>query len=133
MEKKYRIYVYLWLISLILFVNGCKTVEEPKYLPVKDYDIRLTQAKQARTTWMRLLQNAKTVDDAIKAREHLDKIQEEIEAIEAGKKIKQDVDDGFESTKKRTIVFGPLGIVLIAAKWIVDKSFILYPWNWRAF
>ncbi len=125
-------YLVLAAFAASMF-SGCATVELPPPEPVQDAEIRFLHAQEERKTWLRLLQDAQTVTDAIKAREHLDKIQLEIEAIEAGKDFKDDAELGFKSTKERTIVYGPVGIVLVAAKWIVDKSFIIYPWNWRAF
>ncbi|MBN1864352.1 MAG: DUF4349 domain-containing protein [Victivallales bacterium] len=114
-------------------MSGCATVEVPPPEPVQDAETRLLHAQEERKTWLRLLQEAQGVTDAIKAREHLDRVQLEIEAIEAGRDFKDDAEAGFKSTKERTIIYGPVGIVLVAAKWIIDKSFIIYPWNWRAF
>ena len=121
------------VLSQILLIAGCATMEDPNYKIPEDRKQRLIHAKENRKALTRLLQTAKTVDDAIKAREHLQKNQELIEAIEDNKKIEAQVSDGFKSTKERTVVYGPIGWVLVGSKWIVEKLFIVYPWNWRAF
>lgn len=132
--KQIKRFFFCGMVTVqMLLIAGCATVEDPNYKIPEDKEQRLDHAKENRKTLMRLLQTAKTVDDAIKAREHLEKNQELIEAIEDNNKIEAQVSDGFKSTKERTVVYGPFGWVLIGSKWIVDKLFIVYPWNWRAF
>lgn len=133
MKQIKKILIIALISSLLSIVTGCRTIHEPKYKPIKDTEIRLKHAKHERKTFTRLLENAKSVDDAIKAREHLEKNQILIEELEAGKKIKDDVDDGFKSTTERTVVYGPIGWVLVGSKWVIEKLYIIYPWNWRAF
>lgn len=133
MKRFYSIFLVVGGISSIMFCSGCATVEEPKYIPVKDFEMRLVHAKKERETWLRLLQHAQSVDEAVKVRENLEHIQTNIEDLETGRKTQKDLDAGFESTKKRTVIYGPIGVVLVGAKWITEKCFILYPWNWRAF
>lgn len=133
MKKNYYIFICFSILSVLLMGTGCATVSEPKHKPVADIETRLAQAKKERDTWTRLLQHAQTVDDAVKAREELHHIQVNIEDLEAGKKTQRDLDAGFKSTKERTVIYGPIGWVLVGSKWIIEKCFILYPWNWRAF
>lgn len=133
MKKNYYIFICFSILSVLLMGTGCATVSEPKHKPVADIETRLDQAKKERDTWTRLLQHAQTVDDAVKAREELQHIQVNIEDLEAGKKTQRDLDAGFKSTKERTVIYGPIGWVLVGSKWIIEKCFILYPWNWRAF
>lgn len=133
MKKKYSVFLLLGILCQVLFFSGCATIEEPKHSPVIDFEARIKHEKQARKTWNRLLENAQSVDDAIKAKEHLERIQQNVEALEAGKQTREDIDAGFKSTKERTVVYGPIGWVFIGSKWVLDKLFIIYPWNWRAF
>lgn len=133
MKQIKRFFFCGMVITQIVLIAGCATVEDPNYKIPKDRAQRLIQAKDNRRTLTRLLQTAKTVDDAVKAREHLAKNQEVIEEIEDNKKIEVQVSDGFKSTKERTVVYGPIGWVLVGCKWILDKLYIVYPWNWRAF
>ena len=133
MKKKYSILLPSAVLCQILFCSGCATIEEPKHTPVVDFETRIKHEKQARKTWIRLLQDAQSVDDAIKAKEHLERIQQDIEALKAGKQTKADIDAGFKSTKERTVVYGPIGWAFVGSKWVLDKLFIIYPWNWRAF
>lgn len=133
MKKIYCNFPFYLILLLILAGAGCATVEEPKYVPIKDYEKRLEHAKSERDTLNRIIQNAQTVNEVIDAKERLENVQKQIEELETGQKVQADLDAGFESTEKRTVVYGPIGWVLIGSKWIVDKMFILYPWNWRAF
>lgn len=128
--SKLLLYPVLWAI---IICAGCATVEEPKYVPVKDYDKRLEHAKTERKTLTGIMENAKNVNDLIQAKERLELVQKQIEELESGKKVQSDMDAGFESTKKRTVIYGPIGWVLVGSKWIVEKLYICYPWNWRAF
>lgn len=124
----------IYLISLsILVCAGCATIEEPKYVPVIDYSKRLENAKNERDALTRIIQNAQSVNEVIDAKERLENVQKQIEELETGKKVQADLDAGFESTKKRTVIYGPIGWVLVGSKWVVEKLFICYPWNWRAF
>jgi hypothetical protein len=116
------------LLSVSVF-TGCATIEEPKYPPVKDYEARLAHARKERDAFRNLLQKAQSVDDTIKIKEQLSEIQTRIEELEAGKKARRDIDAGFKSTKKRTIVYGPLGWITVGVKWIVEKLYICYPWD----
>ena len=120
------------VLLVLLVLSGCATVKEPPPPPEVDNEARLEHALEVRKNLLRLLQEANNVDDAIKAREHLSVVQAEIEAIETGKKYAES-EDGFKSTKERTIVYGPVGFVLLLSKWIFDKSYIIYPWYWRVY
>ncbi len=133
MKKNYSILLFSFVLCLLLFGSGCATVEEPKHMPRTDYEKRLTHAHKERKTLERLLDHAQSVDDAVQIRDNLARVQKQIEELETGKKVQKDIDDGFESTKKRTVVYGPIGWVFIGSKWILDKLYIIYPWNWRAF
>ena len=120
------------MFMLVLF-SGCATVKEPKNLPVKDMTTRLNIIKQEREAYLRLLDKTTDVDDVIKIQNNLKIIQDEIEKHEKQIKDTKDEADGFETTTERTVVYGPIGWVLIGSKWLIDKLFIIYPWNWRAF
>jgi uncharacterized protein DUF4349 len=133
MKKKYSSFLFFFVLSSIIICSGCATVEEPKYVPIKDYKTRLEHAKQERKALNNILAHAQTVDTSVQARERLERVQRQIEELEAGQKVQNDLDAGFESTKKRTIVYGPIGWVLVGSSWILEHLFILYPWNWRAY
>jgi hypothetical protein len=133
MKKIYSIFFLIGVVCMILLSSGCATVDEPLPPAPIDYEMRLKHAKKQRETLTRLLEHAQSVDDAVNARDQLAKVQKEIENLEAGKLNKKLMADGFKSTKKRTVVYGPIGWVLVGSKWIVDKLYIMYPWNWRAF
>lgn len=133
MKRFYYVFTSSWLLLILLAGSGCSTIKEPKHQPVIDFEERIMHTKKARKAWLRLLENAQTVDDAVKAREHLDQIQQNLEALEAGKKTKDDIDAGFKPTKERLVVWGPIGYLMWLATWLVDKLYIIYPWDWHVF
>jgi hypothetical protein len=131
-QKLSCIYIYIIMLVCVLF-SGCATVKEPKTLPVKDLDTRLNIIKKEREAYLRLLDKTTDVDDVVTIQSNLKIIQSQIENNEKLLKDKKDEADGFETTTERTVVYGPIGWVLVGSKWILDKLFIVYPWNWRAF
>ena len=133
MKKIYSIFLFSLVCCLLLFSSGCATVEEPKHVARIDYEQRLAHAKRERETYDRILQHAQSLDDAVQARDNLHRAQRQIEELEAGQKEQKDIDAGFKSTKERTVVYGPIGWVLVGSKWIIEHLFIIYPWNWRAY
>jgi len=94
---------------------------------------RLEAAELARAKWMEYLQNSKTVDETIRAKEELDKINREIRAILEGKDYpgerslsKEERQHKFKNVEERGILYGPIGIVLELTEWILRK---LYLWR----
>ena len=90
---------------------------------------RLEAAELARTKWMGLLRNSQSVNDTIRAKEELDKIHEEIAEIYRGGTSSADEEKSeydFKDTKERTIIYGPIGVVLKFTEWLLEK---LYIWH----
>jgi len=83
---------------------------------------RLEQDKIARDKYTEMMKTAKTVDEVDKARQQLADVQEEIEMLEI------DVAPNETETqwkKKQTVVYGPLGWVLVGTEWILKKLFVV--------
>jgi len=125
-------YLIICLTALVL-LNACATVEEPKLPSKQDLESRMKILKKERKTYMRLLDKAGTPEDTKEIRTGLDEVQTEYEKTQDMMNELRDREEGFESTKKRTIVYGPVGWVLVGSRVILDKLYIIYPWTWKTF
>ena len=120
-------------LGAVAFLNACATVEEPKLPPPKDLEARMTILKKERKTYMRLLDKAQTPEDAKEIRAGLDEVQAEYEKTQDMINELKDREAGFKSTKTRTVVYGPVGWVLVGSRVILDKLYVIYPWTWKTF
>ena len=94
---------------------------------------RLDAAELARRKWMEHLENSQSVDETIRAKEELDKINREIRGILEGRDLdrgqtlsKEELQHKFKNVETRDILYGPIGIVLELTEWILRK---LYLWR----
>jgi vesicle coat complex subunit len=114
-------------------LNACATVEEPKLPSKQDLESRMKILKKERKTYMRLLDKAASSEEARDISSGLNEVQTEYEKTQEMMNDVRDREEGFESTKKRTIVYGPVGWVLVGSRVILDKLYIIYPWTWKTF
>ena len=111
-------------ICLPAFSSGAAVKDSKKTR--KDIEARLLHAETARKKWLEHLENARTVNETVRAKDELDKIQIEIEELKAGREVDV-VDDNtkFKSVKKRKRWYGPLGAVLHMTQYILEKLYIM--------
>jgi len=133
---KKRVVQYLMLLFCLIvvaFLNACATVDDPKFPSAKVLEARMDILKKERATYMRLLDQVNSPSDTKEIRSGLDDVQSEYEKTQLMLEEISDIEDGFRNTQKRTVVYGPVGWVLVGSKVLLDKLFIIYPWTWKAF
>ena len=132
------------LLTLLLFsamlpfaalcISGCassKTVEKSEDLTVTPHK-EPQVAEQNRVRLMEEADNADTIDKKVDLSEAVARDDEEIIRLKSGRKVSEDPSesrdkrDGFKSTKERTIVYGPVGLVLRFTEWLLTKLYIVH-------
>ncbi|GEM_PF-3814047 len=89
----------------------------------KDNKRRLEQAIIARDRYMQLMKDAKTVDEADKAKAGLDRAQEDVEYLQLS--LEEAPQKKFEH---KTPIYGPLGWVLLLTEFTFKRLYIIYEW-----
>jgi hypothetical protein len=136
--------IYL-LVSAMIFVFGCSTTPQSKDKALvgapdksgikqeeltntgnrdtayKDNKKRLEQAIIARDRYMQLMRDARTVEEADRAKEGLDRAQETVEYLQL--ELEETPQVKFEH---KTPIYGPLGWVLIITEFTLKRLYILF-------
>ncbi|MFZ2653277.1 MAG: hypothetical protein WAX69_00020 [Victivallales bacterium] len=89
----------------------------------KDNKRRLEQAVLARDKYMEIMRNAKTMEEADKAKDALGRAQQDVEFLQLELEEKPEVE-----FKHLTPIYGPLGWVLLITEFTFKRLYILYEW-----
>jgi len=126
------IFVLSLFLSLFIF-SGCQTAPAPttKTRPEqkKNIEEHLKNAETVKASLLKQLEHPKSVDETIRIKEHLDKLQNEIDLLKSGKDApipNNDEADGFKNVKDKKTYYGPLGWTVEITQWILEKLWIVH-------
>ena len=131
---KLKTVLVLTLFLSVFIFSGCQTAPTPNTTcpeSKKNIEERLKNAESVKASLLKQLEHPKSVDEAIQIKEHLNKLQDEIDLLEAGKdspstELKNKDDDRFKSVKDKKTYYGPLGYVVELTQWILEKLWIIH-------
>jgi hypothetical protein len=120
------------LLAIVLSFTGCKTaqpVEESYPEPKKNIEEHLKNAEAVKSSLIKQLEHPKSVDETIMIKDHLGKLQDEIDLLKTGKDAPlptTDEDEGFKSVKEKKTYYGPVGWTVEVTQWILEKLWIMH-------
>lgn len=130
LDKKLKNLIGISLFAIALSFTGCRTakpVQESCPESKQNIEERLKNAESVKSSLIKQLEHPKNVDETIRIKEHLDKLQDEIDLLKAGKDALPVVEDeGFKSVKEKKTYYGPVGWTVEITQWILEKLWIIH-------
>lgn len=131
---KIKLVPFIIISFICIITTGCRVVlqmDSPappaSAVPEVSFEERIANAEAVKASLLKQLANPKTVDETIRIKDELDKIQDTIETLKALKNPKPvDDDDGFKSVKQKKTYYGPLGLTVETTKWLLGKLLIIH-------
>jgi esterase/lipase len=131
MKKYFSLLILAAFFSLTLLESGCASTASANNSSKQTVEERLAKAEAKKECIQKKLNNIKNVNEGVELKAALSEVQKEIDNLKSGKvvaRVNQDAvdeEDGFQSTKERKIIYGPVGAVLHLTEWILVKLYIL--------
>ncbi len=133
MKKFFILLCCFSALAVTLLGGGCATTDTEQGADVssKSIEERIESAEAEKASLIKKLDKSESVDDTLKIKRTLSEVQKELDALNSGEMVSavteesDDDKDGFKNTKDRTILYGPLGVVLKITEWVLVKLYIL--------
>ena len=131
-DKTLKSLIGISLLAIVLSFTGCKTaqpVEENFPESQQNIEERLKNAEAVKSSLIKQLEHPKSVDETIMIKDHLGKLQDEIDLLNAGKDappLDDDKAEGFRSVKDKKTYYGPIGWTVEVTQWILEKLWIMH-------